>query len=308
MTPIRHRARRAGAIVPLALAAAGLALLAGGPAGPGPGAAGDRYRAGEAAIERRATGEAEARAARARAIERAAAVGLPTGPRIEAARLTDRFAGVELDEVVVADEKGRARAIVRMRPDGRVTLAVRIGWRERGERLIGAATAAELAAGHARALGLAPGGTPTMSPDVDEGWRASWGRTVDGVPVLGDGTTVTLFADGAFHAAAERERPLAPMPPAVLGRADATRLAAERLAGLLGPTDAGASTLVGLDLAWVAPNDTFDGARPDAPDPVVRLAWVARYRTADALAERLRALELYLDAGDGSLLGGDLLR
>jgi hypothetical protein len=308
MTAIRHRVRRAGALLPLAVAAAGLVLLSGGPTGPGPGAAGDRYRAGERSLERRATAGPEAHAARDRALARAAAVGLPTGPHVRTSRLTDRFAGVELDEVVIADAAGRARAIVRMRPDGRVTLAVRIGWRARDERAIGAGAAAAQAAGHARALDLAAGGTPAVRPDVDGGWRATWGRTRDGVPVLGDGTTVTLFADGTFHAAAERERPLAAAPAEILARAVVTELAATRLADLLGPADAAAAELVDLELAWVAPNDTFDGARPDAPDPILRLAWVAAYRTAGTLAERLRAIELYLDAGDGSLLGGDLLR
>ena len=66
--------------------------------------------------------------------------------------------------------------------------------------------------------------------------------------------------------------------------------------------------MTGLDLAWVAPNDTFAPARPDAPAATLRLAWVGRVATTATLAESLRGLEVYLDAGDGSLLGGDVLR
>jgi hypothetical protein len=55
-------------------------------------------------------------------------------------------------------------------------------------------------------------------------------------------------------------------------------------------------------------NDTFGAAAPDAPDPVLRLAWVTRAWTSPEQADQLRALELYLDAGDGRLLGGDVLR
>ena len=308
MKPFRLHARRAGVLVPVALAAAGVALLAGGPAGPDSGAAGDRYRAGERAVERRALPGDDVATVRARGLAHARALGLPTGSRARATRVVDRFAGHDLDEVVIRDEAGRRLTIVRMRPDGRLVAAVRLGWRARGGATIDQGRAESRASDAARSAGLAIGGRPAIARDVDGGWRATWGRTVDGIAVLGDGASVTLFADGALHAVAERRRPLAPEPAAVLGRATAERLARERLATLLGAAYAEQATIVDLDLAWVAPNDTFDAAAPDAPDPVLRLAWVARARTHGALVERLRALELYLDAGDGALLGGDLLR
>ena len=67
-------------------------------------------------------------------------------------------------------------------------------------------------------------------------------------------------------------------------------------------------TVKGLGLAWVPPNDTFAPAAPDAPSATLRLAWVARVTTSGALTENLRALEVYIDAGDGSVIGGDILR
>ncbi len=308
MTLFRSRARRAGALVPVALAVAGVAFLAGGPAGPAPGAAGDRYRAGERAVVHRDLTRDEAATVQARGLGHARALGLPTGPKARAARVVDRFAGHALDEVVVRDEAGRRVAIVRMRTDGRLAAAVRLGWRARDGAPIGPERAAARAADVARSAGLAVGGRPVVDRDVDGGWRATWSRTVDGIAALGDGASVTLFADGTLHAVAERLRTLAPEPTTRLDRETAERLARERLATLLGAGAATQTSLVGLDLAWVAPNDTFDAAAPDAPDPVLRLAWVARARTSGPLAERLRAIELYLDAGDGTLLGGDILR
>ena len=308
MTALRLNARRAGVVVPVALAVAGMAFLAGGPSGPAPGAAGDRYRAGEPAVERRPLPADDVAAVRARGLAHAQALGLPTGSRARAARLVDRLEDRDLDEVVIRDGTGTRLAIVRMRPDGRLVAAVRLGWQGRAGAAIDAGRAAAHAAEAARAAGLSVGGPPTIARDVDGGWRATWGRTVDGIAVLGDGASVTLFADGTLHAVAERQRALAPEPAVVLGRDRAERLARERLRTLLGAVDAEQATIVGLDLAWVAPNDTFDAAAPDAPDPVLRLAWVARARTRGALVDRLRALELYLDAGDGALLGGDLLR
>jgi hypothetical protein len=56
----------------------------------------------------------------------------------------------------------------------------------------------------------------------------------------------------------------------------------------------------------VAPNDTWDPGRPDAPDATLRLAWVVRLEAAGTLAERMRMVEFWLDAGDGALLGGDI--
>jgi hypothetical protein len=67
-------------------------------------------------------------------------------------------------------------------------------------------------------------------------------------------------------------------------------------------------TLTGLALAWVPPNDTFAPTAPDAPGAVLRLAWVVRAATSGGLSDSLRGLEIYLDAADGSVFGGDILR
>jgi hypothetical protein len=308
MTLNRSRARRAGAVLSLALGLAGLALLAGSPAGPAPGAAGDRYRAGEPALERRALPVEAAEKARARGLQHLAALELPAGPGIRAEQILDRFAGQTVDELTVSDATGRRLAILRIRGDGRLANAVRLGWRSAAATAIDAGRAAARTEALARAAGLHTAGRPTIARDADGGWRATWTRTVDGVPVLGDGATVTIFGDGTFHAAAQRERDLAPAPATVLDRSAAERLVGERLIALLGADDAGRARLEDLRLAWVAPNDTFNPDAPDAPDPVLRLAWVALVRTSGPLADQLRALQLYLDAGDGALIGGDLLR
>jgi hypothetical protein len=222
--------------------------------------------------------------------------------------VVDRFGGRAIDEVVLRDGAGSRLAIVRMRPDGRLVAAIRLGWSGREGAAIGTARARARASDAARAAGLAVEGPAAIGRDIDGGWRATWARTANGYDVLGDGATVTLFADGTVHAVAERRRDLAPEPDPRLSSETAERLARERLSAVLGMADVERATIVGLDLAWVAPNDTFDAAAPDAPDPVLRLAWVARVRTTGPLVERLRALELYLDAGSGALLGGDLLR
>jgi hypothetical protein len=257
MSLFRSRAGRARAILALALAAAGVAVIAGSPDGPPPGAAGNRYQAGQRALERVALEPAEATAVRARGLDLAAALGLPTGPRARPGRIVDRFAGQVLDEVVVVDAEGRRLAMVRMQPDGRLASATSIGWRARPGRSIAAARAEARATAAARAANLAVDARrPAMTRDVDGGWRASWARSVAGVPAPGDGVIVTLFADGTLHAVAARERPLADAPASTITREAAMRLVGERLAVLLGAAAADAR-IEPVRLAWVAPNDTF---------------------------------------------------
>ena len=307
MTALRPGARRAGALAFVALAVAGVTNMAGVPSGPNPGLAGDRYRAGEpVSLRSELTGAAASRAAE-RALGHARALGIPTGTRARAARVVDRFAGTMLDEVVTTDAAGRRLGIFRLEGTGRIVMAVRLGWRERAARRVDAAGARSRAARIAAAAGLHPDGPGAVGTTAEGGWRVSWLRRLDGVPVVGDGMTVTLFADGTLHAVAVAERPLAEAPATTLERAAAERIAWEHLGVLLG-TSRTQARIVDAHLAWVAPNDTFEAAAPDAPGPVLHLAWVVEARTAGSLAERLRALELYLDAGDGGLIGGDLLR
>jgi hypothetical protein len=119
---------------------------------------------------------------------------------------------------------------------------------------------------------------------------------------------VRTWADGSLHTAARHERPLAERPGRLLPEEEAQRLARERLTAWLDARSAGEWRIDGASLAWVAPNDTFEGAAPDAPAGILRLAWVVRVTTGGELAAAVRGVELYLDAGDGRLLGGDVLR
>ena len=61
------------------------------------------------------------------------------------------------------------------------------------------------------------------------------------------------------------------------------------------------------ELAWIAGNDAFGGSRADAPSETLRLAWVVRFDASGPLTERVRSVEIWIDAGDGSLLGGDVV-
>jgi hypothetical protein len=89
--------------------------------------------------------------------------------------------------------------------------------------------------------------------------------------------------------------------------ATAARSIAARIVTARFAASAEGLSVVAVEQAWVAPNDTWDPARPDAPDATLRLTWVVRLESTGALAERMRMLEFWLDAGDGALIGGDIV-
>lgn len=304
----RALSRRRGRLA-AAVAVAGAAIAVGFPGGAQPGDAADRYVAGGPAVERRAADPGRAAAALAAARGFRSPLGLPEPAASRVEHVVDRFAGTAYDEVIATDAEGRALHLQRIDDRGRLVAAVAFGWEAaRGRSLADARAAGARARQLAADLGLAVAG----APDVDRlpegaGWTASWSRVVDGIPVPGDGVRIDLWADGRTHAVVATERALAPRPEAVLDEAAARDLASASLAELLGDRR-DEVTIRELALRWVPPNDAFDPAGPDAPGSTLRLAWVAEARTGGGLAESLRAVRLYLDAGTGALIGGDVLR
>jgi hypothetical protein len=243
----------------------------------------------------------------ARGAALAKALGLP-GVTHRAERLDDRFEHRVYDEVTSFDARGREVAISRFDADGRVVMAVGLGWRPGSGRTIAADVAARRASEVAAAAGLSAAGRPTTHRSAGAGgWAVTWPRVVDGVRVAGDGLRVLLWNDGSFHGLARQERPLAAAPARPIPEA-AARATAEVAAGArFGQAGPGALRIVSAERAWVAPNDTWDPAGPDAPGAVLRLAWIIRFETSDELSERVRLAEFWIDAGDSSVIGGDLV-
>jgi hypothetical protein len=302
--PPFHRPGRRPGIVLLAAAAG---LLVTGVAAPA--VATDPYVAGQAVTRVADLPAGLAAAALERAARTGRLLGLPEAARRTVERVEDRRGHTTFDEVTELDAAGRPAAVLRYTPDGRLVGAVHLGWQSGGgQNLAGDADAVRAALDVARTAGIEPAGQAVTQRRGETGWTVHWERLVDGVAVPGDGIHVQLWPDGSFHGLTVAEHPLANRPASVLpaSAAEAT------VAGLLDrwiPTGSRADVRIeGSALAWVAPNDTFEPIRPDAPAEVRRLAWVVRVRSAGAFAETLRGLEVAVDAGDGSLLGGDVLR
>jgi len=283
------------------LATAGL-LSIGGSAGQ----AADPFVAGGRSTRPLPAATDELARARARAQAVAAALGLP-GVTQRVQRLDDAFDHRTYDEVTSIDTAGREVAITRLGLDGSVAMAVSLGWHPTGGRALDGPAAASRALGFARAAGLAPAGQPTIRASAGAGgWSISWSRTVDGAVVRGDEVRLALWPDGALHGLTRTERPLA-APPAHVLDTEAARSAAGAIVSARFGGSSGELRIAAAERVWVAPNDAFGGARLDAPAATLRLAWAVRYQSQGALAERIRAVEVWVDAGDGHLLGGDVM-
>jgi hypothetical protein len=236
-----------------------------------------------------------------------AALGIPAPADAAAERQLDRLEAATFDDVTFRDGRGRPTLLVRLRDDGSLRHLARLDAPDPAARPMPEAGVPARASTVARAAGLRAAGTPTVAADASSGWAVAWPRVEDGVPVLGDGTWVRLDPDGSVRSVASTASALAPRPPVTVAEADARRIAERELDRLIDPAARTDVHVAGARLAWVAPNDTFEPARPDAPEPVRRLAWVVRAVASGAAADGLRGLELDIDAGTGRLLGGDIL-
>lgn len=288
-------------LVPLAVA--GLVLVV---AGAPPSEAADPFVAGGRSTRTLALAPSEANLTIARAASLSKALGLP-GVSSRTERLDDKFEHRIYDEVVSVDAQGRDVSIARFEPDGRVVMAIRLGWQPGSGLTVGRDVAATRGLAVAGAAGLGVKGSPVVTTSAGAGgWSVAWPRIVGGVPVPGDGVRVSLWKDGSFHALSRQERPLAAAPISRISADAARKLAASVVAGRFAD-GANALRATAAELAWVAPNDTWAPDLPDAPAETLRLAWIVRFEASGALAERLRLVEYWIDAGTGGLLGGDLV-
>ncbi|MEO5940239.1 MAG: hypothetical protein ABIQ76_05065, partial [Candidatus Limnocylindrales bacterium] len=244
--------------------------------------------------------------AEARGQALAAALGL-YGVSYRVERLDDRFEHRIYDEVTSLDGGGREVAIARFELDGSVAMAVALGWHPAAGRTLDGPAAARRAETFVHAAGLSPAGRAVARPSAGGGgWSIAWPRVVAGATVRGDGLRVTLWPDGTFHGLTRTERPLAPTPGRQI-RADEARQAAASLVAVGAGESAADLRVIAVERTWIAPNDLFATTRVDAPATTLRLAWAVRFDAVGSLAERVRSLEVWLDAGDGSLLGGDVI-
>jgi hypothetical protein len=293
---------RVSRLLPL-IALAGLGVVAiGVPSSQG----GDPFVAGGRSTRTVDLRASDADRAKARGRQLAAALGLPgVSQRVE--RLDDRFEHRTYDEVISLDKADHEVAIARFETDGTVAMALVLGWHPGRGTPVDRTAAEARGLGIVRAAGLDVAGQPTVvASSGSGGWSITWQRLAGGAPVRGDGVRVALWADGSFHGLSRIQRPLAAAPAHPIAAGVARNTAETWAAGRYGA--AAVDLRVGaVEQAWVAPNGAFDPNGPDAPAETLRLAWIVRFEAHGSLAGRLRSIEAWLDAGDGTLLGGDVI-
>ena len=213
--------------------------------------------------------------------------------RAEPGALITLESGEERIEQRLVNTSGLALLTLQSTPGGELRLLARADVALGGAALSSAALRSR-ALLHLVALRLTlPRGTPIIS-SVAERRVVQWERSVNGVPVPGDGTRVIMSASGALVGVAIDESLLVP-------GGGAPRSAAEAKAAALALLPVGASLAGAPRLGWVHVG-ALDGDE-ELRDTPRRLAWRIRGALADG-----RSLEIHLDAAQLALLGWDWAR
>lgn len=235
------------------------------------------------------------------------ALGFPVGFKRIGQHVLDGFENAEYDEVTELDSAGNVQSVTQFDSKGRLLGAVRVGPAPAlGLRLTqdGAVRSAQRSA---LAAGLAVG-TPT-STEADQatgGWTVHWARTQGGVRVRGDETRAQVWPDGRIQSVARTEHDLAAAPVSRSGSATARQIAGANLERWFAGRNSG-YTIQKVDLEWVGPNAAFDPAGVGAAEAPYRLAWVTEVKPSGDAANAVWLMSLFVDAGDGTIIGGDFV-
>jgi hypothetical protein len=118
----------------------------------------------------------------------------------------------------------------------------------------------------------------------------------DGFAVRGDETRVHVWQDGRIESVARVEHKLAAAPSRSLGQVDAWSSGEDT-----------SYAVQGMDVEWVGPNAMFEPSKVGAAPGPYRLAWVANIKPSGPASEYVRLITLYVDAGNGAVIGGDIV-
>lgn len=229
----------------------------------------------------------------------------PVGTRRETGHVRDARSRQEYDEVNEKASNGQMLSLIRFAPDGELVAAIRLDTPIRGRTIVTEDVATTSARNWAGVAGLSVGKPNRASHDPSGGgWRVEWDRIEDGIPVRNDGVVITLWRDGTIAGIGRPWSQLGAKPEVVIDEAQAKDLAQGFLRQMVG-SDLRHFPMQSQKLEWIQPNDTFDIAEPIAGDQTTRLAWVVDFEASGPARDNIFSVTLYVDAGDGRLLGGD---
>ena len=235
------------------------------------------------------------------------ALGFPVGARHTSRHVRDGFEQADYDEVSEIDTAGRITSVTQFDAQGRLRVAVRLDGAPRVGLIVTREAAIKLAQRSALAAGLVVG-TPSVT-EVDQasgGWTIRWARLQDGIRVRGDETRVYVLSDGRIQSLTRVEHDLASPPDRPIGSDQARQVVSTAFDQWFAGRNSG-HAIQSVGLEWVEPNGAFDPARiTDSPQPY-RLAWVANVKPTGTAANYVWLVSVYVDAGDGTVIGGDVV-
>jgi hypothetical protein len=242
-----------------------------------------------------------------RAVRARDALGFPVGTKRTGKHVRDSYRPTDYDEVEEVDGAGRTLALTQFDPAGRLISAVRFDQPAASAPKVDRNAATSAAIRGVSASGVAAAGRYEADANpVLGGWDVHWDRSQDGFKVRGDETRVHVRSDGRIQSVAHVEHQLAAAPGQRLGIDDARKVVDGQFDRWFAGRGSG-HEVQQMNLEWVAPNAAFDAARLSAPAAPYRLAWVANVKPSGVAADYVSLVTLYVDAGDGTVLGGDVV-
>jgi len=235
------------------------------------------------------------------------ALGIPDGVETTAVHVTEASTRLEYDEVTSFDESGRPVSLTGVAASGMLVVAVRFDIPPEVATPIEASAATEIASRGLTEAGVSVAGTPVVEASIAlGGWDLHWPRLVNGVPVRGDEVRVHVRDDGDIGSVGQVVHGLAAAPLVKLTATQARALATKQVQAWTAKSGAGFA-ITGATMQWVGPNAAFDSSKIGAPQQPYRLAWVVTIAPQGNAASYAGVVVLFIDAGDGTVIGGDMV-
>jgi len=235
------------------------------------------------------------------------ALGFPVGIKRSGRHVQDGGRKVAYDEVSEVDSSDQPIALTQFDGSGRLLAAVRFDSPSTLAVRATQGTAASSAQRGLTASGVSVSGHPRVDADSASGrWNVHWDRTQGGFRVRGDETRVHVWQDGRIQSVASVQHDLAPVPAREVDQSTATSTVSRQLDTWFAGKES-AVGIQGMDLEWVEPNAAFDSSKLGMAGGPDRLAWVANFKPSGPASQSVSLITLYIDAGDGTLIGGDVV-
>jgi hypothetical protein len=235
------------------------------------------------------------------------AFGFPVGSKRAGRHVHDGYQNLDYDEVSEVDSAGKTVSMTQFGLDGQLVAAMRFDTQPVQLTRATGDAAVRAALRSLTSVGMQVGGDARATEnDISGGWDVSWHRVEDGIAVRGDETRVHVWHDGRIQSAARVAHQLAAAPGGRLGQTEARQAVDRQMNAWL--TDKQSGYSVGaMDVQWVGPNAAFDPSKLNAAPAPYRMAWVVNVKPSGAAVDYVQLITLFIDAGDGSIIGGDVV-